>query len=119
MGNWGYNPTYRSYNSIYNDRRGPPCRKNPMLNMLLFGEWNLFFYQACSCNFMLFLFLCHAKNRTENLVFLFLAVIPKNHVWCIYLDLVDFCGKLYHTWILWVMITNKNNSVDVFLLSEN
>ncbi len=27
MGNWGYNPTYGSYNLIYNDRRGLPCPK--------------------------------------------------------------------------------------------
>ena len=25
MGNWSYNPTYRSYNPIYNWIRGPPC----------------------------------------------------------------------------------------------
>ncbi len=25
MGNWGYNLTYKGYNSIYNLCRGPPC----------------------------------------------------------------------------------------------
>ena len=25
MGNWSYNPTYGSYNPIYNCIRGPPC----------------------------------------------------------------------------------------------
>ena len=26
LGNWGYNPTSRDYNSTYNWARGPPCR---------------------------------------------------------------------------------------------
>ena len=44
MGNWGYNLTYRGYNSFFLTSRGPPC----MTYMNILSSWFIFMYTCCS-----------------------------------------------------------------------
>ena len=50
---WCYNTTYRSYNSIYNDRRGPPCTLRIPNQQFTISWWEMWvdvvhFLRSCS-----------------------------------------------------------------------